>query len=220
MSPRTIFEADLVKLHEEVKKMSLTVEQTYDDLFTAVEEKDDQVIQKIMKRDLVINHMKQSIEADCLSLITKQQPVARDLRMISAALKVVTDIERIGDHCVDIAELIYRMKMEDLSQYCVHINELIKKTMEAVHKSVDAFINRDMEAAKTVIKDDDVIDHLFNEVKKELSEYMSKDNQQMDICVDTLMIAKYLEKIGDHAENIAEWEIFQETGIMKETRLL
>lgn len=220
MSPRVTFEAELLKLHEEVKKMSLTVEQTYDDLFQAVMQKDEQVALKIIKKDRIINQMKQSIEADCLSLITKQQPVAKDLRFISAALKVVTDIERIGDHCVDIAELEYRMKMESPSIFSAHMSALQEKTMEAVHKSVDAFIDRDMEAAKQVIEGDDVIDELFNQVKADLSDYMSRKNEETDLCIDTLMIAKYLEKIGDHAENIAEWEIFQETGIMKDTRLL
>lgn len=220
MSPRVLFEKQLSQLHADVEEMGLTVEKTYDTLFDALGYKDKEMVMSILKSDRIINDMQRGIEASCLSLITKQQPVAKDLRLVTASLKVVTDIERIGDHCSDIAELILRLDLKDLSTYSEHIKAMIEETKKLEHAAVDAFVNRDMEAAKKVIEGDDIVDELFNKVIEDLVDYLKKGTINADECIDVLMIAKYLEKIGDHAVNIGEWEIFQETGTIADVRLL
>lgn len=220
MSPRPVFEQELKKLHEDVKEMGMTVETTYDDLFDAVNLKDDDTINRILHNDRLINTMQRNIEASCLTLITKQQPIARDLRTVTASLKVVTDIERIGDHCSDIAELVLRLQGRELSEFSSHLPKMIEETKRLEHAAVDAFVNRDCEAAKQVIRDDDIVDDLFNKVKMDLVEHIKAGSTNADECVDVLMIAKYLEKIGDHAVNIGEWEDFQENGTIEDMRLL
>lgn len=220
MSPRTVFEHELRVLKDNVAGMSLQVEAAYEELFTALGNKDGEQIKKILKSDRVVTDMERNIESRCLSLITKQQPVARDLRMVTASLKVVTDIERVGDHVTDIAELILRLGMKPLTGYSVHLTPMVKATKEMIHAAVEAFVGRNEIAAKEVIESDDVVDDLFNKVKSDLIEYLKKETMNADECVDVLMIAKYLEKIGDHAVNIAQWEIFQETGDIGEVRVL
>ena len=219
MSPRVLFEKQLSQLHTDVEEMGLTVEKTYDDLFDALWNKDEDTVVAVLKNDRIINDMQRGIEASCLSLITKQQPVAKDLRLVTASLKVVTDIERIGDHCSDIAELLLRMKLKDISAYSDHIKTMIEETKKLEHAAVDAFVNRDSEAAKKVIAGDDVIDDLFNKVVQDLTNDLREGTMNADECIDVLMIAKYLEKIGDHAVNIGELEIFQETGTIADVRL-
>lgn len=220
MSPRPTFELELKQLHEDVKEMGMTVEHTYDELFDAVKQQDEEIVTRIMKSDRIINNMQRNIEASCLTLITKQQPVARDLRLVTAALKVVTDIERIGDHCADIAELMLRLEMADLTKYSLHLPKMIEETKKLEHAAVDAFVNRDLVAAKQVILDDDIVDELFNKVKIDIVEHIKAGTVGADECVDVLMFAKYLEKIGDHAVNIGEWEDFQENGTIDDVRIL
>lgn len=219
MSPRTVFDQELSELKNNIKEMGQEVEKAYDSLFDAIKEKNKEIIEELKRNDRRVNDMERKIEARCLALITKQQPVAKDLRMISAALKVVTDLERVGDNVADIADLILRLDFVDFSLYSEHLNDMIEETKKIIHDGVDAFINRDVEAAKEFFKRDDVIDDLFNKVKEDLVECLKKEEQNVDNCIDILMIAKYLEKMGDHAVMIAEWEVFRETGTMKEFRI-
>lgn len=220
MSPRILFEYELKALKESVTAMSLLVEQTYDELFEALENKDEDKIRKIMESDRTVSDMERNIESRCLSLITKQQPVARDLRTVSASLKVVTDIQRVGDHVSDIAELLLRLNMADLSNCSEHLPAMMKYTKEMLHEAVDAFTERKDREARLVIDEDDIVDEFFNKVKEDLISYLKKETKNPDDCIDILMIAKYFEKIADHAVNIAEWELFQETGDLGNTRLL
>lgn len=220
MSPRTLFEHELKELKESVAAMSRQVESTYAALFHALDDKDEITVKKIMESDRGVSDMERNIESRCLSLITKQQPVARDLRTVSASLKVVTDIERVGDHVSDIAELLLRLKLTPFEAYSEHLAPMMKATKEMVHAAVVSFVGRNESAAKEVIEGDDVVDELFNKVKNDLIEYLKKETKNVDECIDVLMIAKYFEKIGDHAVNIAEWELFQETGDMGDVRLL
>ena len=220
MSPRTVFEQELKELKENVAIMSLQVEKTYTALFQALDNKDEDKIRSIMESDRGISDMERNIESKCLSLITRQQPVARDLRLVSASLKVVTDIERVGDHLSDIAELLLRLGMKGLDSYSEHLRPMMDAAKEMVHVSVEAFVGRKEEAAREVIAGDDVVDDLFNKVKNDLIIYLKKETRNADECIDVLMIAKYFEKIGDHAVNIAEWELFQETGDLGDKRLL
>lgn len=220
MSPRTIFEQELKELKENVAAMSMQVETVYDELFLGLAQKDEECIRRIQERDREVMDMERHIESSCLSLITKQQPVARDLRMVTASLKVVTDIERAGIHVGDIAELLLRLNLKSLDSYSKHLEPMIKETKALLHAAVEAFVGRNEEAARAVIEGDDVVDDLFNMVKKDLIDYLKQETGNADEGIDILMIAKYLEKIGDHAVNIGEWELFQETGEIGKVRLL
>ena len=220
MSPRTTFINELNQLKENVADMATRVEKNYETLFEAYEKKEKAAIEKIVAVDKDINRRQREIESECLFLITKQQPIVSDLRAVTASLKVVTDIERVGDHVADIAELLIRMDMKELSAYSVHLNPMIRETRDMLRMAVDAFTGGNKEEAQEVIQKDDVVDELFNAVKNDVIESLKKEIRDADECVDILMIAKYLEKIGDHAVNICEWEIFKETGNISDMRLL
>lgn len=220
MTMRTIYLEELNGLRKSLADMGEAVEASFDMLLTAVDSKDEELKMQIIRGDRMINDMERSIESKCLSLITRQQPIAGDLRMISAALKVVTDIERIGDQTADIAELLLRLKGCDLDTYSRHITGMLQVAKEIVHDAVDAFVSRDRKAADEVIRHDDVVDSLFAKVKDDLVFMLQEGVDNIDACVDVLMIAKYLERIGDHAVNIAEWEIFQESGAIQDIRLM
>ena len=220
MSPRIVFEQELKALKESVTTMSLLVENTYDELFQALEDKDENKIRKIMESDRTVSDMERNIESRCLSLLTRQQPVARDLRTVSASLKVVTDIKRVGDIISDIAELLLRLNMTELSSYSVHLPAMMRSTKAMLREAVESFVERNEREARIVIDEDDIVDEFFNKVKEDLIGYLKKETKNADDCIDILMIAKYFEKIGDHAVNIAEWELFQETGDIGNTRIL
>lgn len=220
MSPRITFENELKVLRGNVSDMAQKVEESYVTLFEALESQSEEVIAKLKNNSKAFSKRQREIESQCLFLITKQQPIVGDLRVVTASLKVVTDIERVGDHVSDMAELLLRLKMKDLSLYSVHVKTMILATREMVHNAVEAFVERDMDGAREVIKSDDVVDECFNKVKKDLIESLKKEVKDADECVDVLMLAKYLEKIGDHAVNICEWEVFQETGNISDMRLL
>ena len=220
MSPRTTFINELNQLKENVADMATRVEKNYETLFEAYEKKEKAAIEKIVAVDKDINRRQREIESECLFLITRQQPIVSDLRAVTASLKVVTDIERVGEHVADIAELLIRMDMKELAAYSAHLNPMIRETRDMLRMAVDAFTGRNKEEAQEVIQKDDVVDELFNAVKNDVIESLKKEIRDADECVDILMIAKYLEKIGDHAVNICEWEIFKETGNISDMRLL
>lgn len=219
MAPRISFERELEELRKNVTDMGELIEQVYDKLFDALENGDTESMHSLVNNDRVINDMQHHIEAKCLTLITRQQPVARDLRTVSAALKVVTDIERVGDHVSDIAELLIRMKMPKLADFSESLPKMVQAAKQIVAEAVEAFVVGNMTAAREVIAFDDVIDDFFNKVKEDLIADL-KNGKDADNCIDVLMIAKYLERIGDHAVNIGEWAIFQETGSVDDVRLL
>ena len=219
MSPRLLFEEELEELKRSVSDMGEQIEKVYDRLFEVLKERDREALEAIVTNDRVINDMQRSIEAKCLTLLTKQQPVARDLRTVSAALKVVTDIERVGDHVSNMAELFLRLDMQNVEDFSASLPQMIEAAKRSVGEAIEAFVDMNMEAAKDVIAFDDVIDDLFNKVKEELIGDLRSGKKDPDDCVDVLMIAKYLEKIGDHAVNIGEWAIFRETGDIDDVRI-
>lgn len=220
MTPRHVFEQELADLRISLEKMSKYVENSLLRLRTALENDDKMSTKQIVKDDKNINDMERNIEAKCLALITKQHPIASDLRLVSSVLKVVTDIERIGDHVADIALL--SLRYDDVKFYDIsgHIMPMIQAAGEMVVESVDSFIKRDSKNAEAVIDKDDIVDELFNKVKYDVIEKLKLGSEDIDQCIDVLMIAKYLERIGDHATNIAEWEVFKETGTIDNVRLL
>jgi phosphate transport system protein len=220
MTIRMNFEHELEMLKLNLEEMGGRVELIFDKLYEGIDKRDEELIKNIIKNDRTVNDMEKNIEAKCLSLITKQQPMAKDLRIVSASLKVVTDLERIADHAADIAELALRLLNEPIWNYSPSLKPMMESTRKMVHNAVDAFVNRDEQAAKAVIAYDDVIDDYFNHVKYDVVNLLKQEDKNPDNYIDILMIAKYLERAGDHGVNIGDWEIFQETGIINHVRLL
>ncbi len=220
MTARLSFEHELQLLRDNLSEMGNKIEVAIDRTLEAFETQDEEIANEIIQGDRTINDIEKTIEARCLSLILKQQPVARDLRIVTAALKVVTDMERIGDHAADIAELIIREKRDQIYNLVKHIPEMGKVAKTMVRDAVEAFISLNMEQAKEVEKRDDVVDELFDKVKEEVASLLRTSNEHVDQCVDILMIAKYFERIGDHAVNICEWAVFHETGSVNNIRIL
>ncbi len=220
MSPRKRFDQELEHLRQDVLQMAEWVEDGYDCLFDTLKKKDKETMKRFVRHDRVIEDMQRNIESQCLSLLTRQTPVAGDLRTVSAALKIVTDLERIGNHLSDMAELFMRMDMEDLSGYSAWFPQMIDETRALIGKAAAAFVNRNMDMGKEAVAADDGIDACFNQVKEDLVAALRKGTMDADRCIDALMAAKYLEKIGDHGVNIGQWEMFQETGVIDERRLL
>lgn len=220
MGGRVSFEHELEQLNVELIKMGALVEQAIEKSIEALKNRDYKLAEHIIEKDRVIDDMEKHIESKCLSLILRQQPVARDLRSVSTALKMVTDIERIGDHASDISELILRIKDDHIFNFVAHIPEMAEVSVKMVHDAIDAFVSGDLERAREVAKQDDLVDELFNKVKNEVADILAEGSDKIDLCIDFLMIAKYLERIGDHAENICEWIEFSETGEYKNQRIL
>ncbi len=220
MTARLTFEHELMLLRENLTEMGHLIENAIDNTLKAFENEDEELAKEIIQGDRNINDIEKTIESRCLSLILKQQPVARDLRIVTTALKVVTDMERIGDHAADIAELIIREKREPIYNLVKHIPEMGRVSKEMVHDAVVAFTTLDIEMARMIIKKDDVVDDLFDKVKEEVATMLRASNEHVDQCVDILMIAKYFERIGDHAVNLCEWTEFNETGSVNNIRIL
>lgn len=220
MSPRLSFENELKNLKQAILEMSEQVVHAYEMLMKGLEAKETQTLKQVMESDHMVNDMQRAIEARCLTLLTKQTPVARDLRLVSAALKVVTDIERIGDHASDIAELLIHMQMPDLNQYSEHFQDMLEKAVVMIKGSADAFISGNSEEAKELLVLEDELDHYFCMIRENIIFRLKTEEKDVDGFVDALMIAKYLERVGDHAVNVCEWEGFQETGIIEEYRIL
>lgn len=220
MTSRISFENQLEALNNNLIQMGQYVENSIDQIFKALETMDVALAEEIMNGDDIVNDMEKEIEAQSLSLITRQQPVARDLRMVSTALKVVTDMERIGDHAADIAEIIVGFDHADFYHLSRQVPIMLESTKKIVHDSLDVFIRRDAKEAEEVMKQDDIVDNLFDKIKTDIVHLLQGGNQNADYCVDVLMIAKYLERIGDHAVNICEWAVFEEKGTIHNIRVL
>ena len=220
MTARLSFEHELQLLRENLIEMGHLIEEAIEKTLRAFETQDEALANEIIQGDRNINDIEKTIEARCLSIILKQQPVARDLRIVTTALKVVTDMERIGDHAADIAELIIREKRELVFNLVKHIPEMGLVAKSMVHDAVHAFTTINIEEAREIINRDDVVDDLFDQVKEEVATLLRNSNENVDQCVDILMIAKYFERIGDHAVNICEWTEFHETGSVNNIRIL
>jgi len=202
---RSRFDNDLEKLNSELIEMGNLIESSIEAAVTALKTQNIVLAQRVVLGDKEVNEMERNIEDLCLKLILQQQPVARDLRMISAALKMITDMERIGDQAADISEITIRLSTEKYLKELIHIPQMADATIKMVRDSIDAFVKRDIELAESVIKYDDVVDDLFDVVKTELIGYIRNSTDSSEQAVDFIMIAKYFERIGDHAQNIAEW---------------
>lgn len=211
---RSRYDEQLMHLNKELTRMGAMCEEVISMAAKALTAGDVGAAAKIPPLDHEIDRMERSIESLCLKLILHQQPVARDLRQISAALKMVTDMERIGDQASDIGEIIGFLKGRSGAE-CQVIGEMAEAAMKMVTESVDAYVKQNVEMAEKTIRHDDVVDDYFNKVKDALIQMISEKPEEGGFALDLLMIAKYFERIGDHAVNIAEWVVFSITGTHK-----
>lgn len=212
MNMRRRFDQELDYLNDDLIKMGNMIEEAIEKAVKALVEKDEDLAREVIMGDNDIDEMEKEIERRCLKLLLQQHPVASDLRLISSALKMITDMERIGDQAADISEITLNLIKENYIKKITHIPEMGKCTTKMVKNSIEAFTTGDLALADDVIADDDNVDELFNIVKNELIDLVHKYPNNGEQAVDFIMIAKYFERIGDHAENIAEWVVFSITG--------
>ena len=208
---RNKFDSQLEKLNLELITMGALCEDAISASVKGFLDDDDALCQKAVEAEDEINRKERDIESICMKLLLEQQPVARDLRVISSALKMISDMERIGDQAYDIAEIAKFIKNSNVKSK-IHIKDMAAAATKMVTDSVDSFVKKDVELARTVMAYDDKVDNLFNCVKDELVQLITEDKANGEFCIDLLMIAKYLERIGDHAVNIAEWVEYSITG--------
>lgn len=210
---RSKFDSQLALLNTELIRMGALCEEAISLAAKALEDGDCTLAKKVKPLESEIDQMERDIETLCLKLLLQQQPVARDLRQISAAMKIITDMERIGDQAADIAEIILAMLAQGYAPEDVgHIREMAAEAIKMVTESVDSYVQRDPVRAKQVIAYDDVVDRCFDQVKQVLIGKIAANPDCGEHALDLLMIDKYLERIGDHAVNIAQWVIFAVTG--------
>ncbi len=198
----------LKRLNEEMIQMSSMIEESIEKAIQTLINQDVEQAKEIMKHDNLINQEQKKIETICFQLLMQQQPVASDLRSISAAMKMVTDMERIGDHAADICEMTLMMAKHVYLLDLTGIRQMTKETVLMLIQSIESYVSKDMEKARYVVNHDDVVDLLFEKVKKELIGEIQQNPKCSEQAADMLMVAKYFERIGDHATNIAEWVIF------------
>lgn len=209
---RTRFDMELDNLNSAMIAMGALCENAISEAMKSLFSADKAAAQRTIQEDREIDQKEKDIEALCLRLLLQQQPVARDLRVISSALKMITDMERIGDQAADIAELIRHMHLTPVSRQNKHLSKMADATKKMVTESIDAFVKKDAALATKVLADDDLVDSLFLKLRHDIIEMIAADPGCGEEAVDVLMIAKYLERIGDHATNIAEWVLFSITG--------
>ena len=210
---RNRFDRQLQVLNDELIEMGSLIEQAIEMACSALVRQDVEKAQKAISFDEDIDHQERDIESLCMKLLLQQQPVARDLRQISAALKMITDLERIGDQAEDIAEIVISGQVNEGEEL---LRDMAASTIKMVTESVDAYVKHDTMLAEKVIAEDDIVDGWFDRVKHTLIRRMTADPGEGERAVDLLMIAKYFERIGDHAVNVAQWVIFSVTGTHKE----
>ncbi len=208
---RSKYDKQLALLNEELIQMGAMCEEAIDMAAKALTGGNRENPSKILALDSEIDQMERSIESLCLKLILQQQPVARDLRQISAALKMITDMERIGDQASDIGEIIEFLDGRT-GEECQPIRFMAQAAMKMVTESIDAFVKQDLSIAQMAIDHDDVVDDYFSQAKASLIQLIAENPEDGEYALDLLMIAKYFERIGDHATNIAEWVVFSLTG--------
>lgn len=217
---RSRFDAELIEINKNLIKLGSLIEVAIELSIKALLQQDKQLAESVIKGDKQINSLAREIEGEALKVLLCQQPVASDLRTISTALKIVTDMERIGDQAQDICEIVLHLCNEEYQTKLVQVPQMAEKTKHMVGDCINSFVNLDIELAKKIIDSDDEIDSLFAKVKADMVELIKEKSCCADQAIYLMMVAKYFEKIGDHAENIAEWIIFCKTGERKNVKLL
>ncbi len=218
---RERFMQQLEKLKMEIRHMGELIQTAIEGTVIALHSLDKEKAKEIIQSDEVIDQMEKEIESDCLHILLQQTPVASDLRQISGALKMITDLERIGDHASDISEMILILDSVRCEKIRDYLEQMAKITSKMVIDSIDAYVKMDLELAKSVIASDDHVDQLFLSTKEAIADEMNTGEEEDGMqALDLLMIAKYFERIGDHAENVGEWVVFAITGEHKDERVI
>ena len=205
---RSRFDEQLMELNRTMIDMGNRIINSIQSAIEALISCDVEKARTIMDRDIEIDHMQKKVENICFNLLIRQQPVARDLRTVTAAMKMVTDMERIGDHAADISEMTILMGNNNNIEQFHHISRMATETMIMLNHSIEAYVDKNIERAREVIAHDDIVDSLFVEAKKDVIKLILDAPNEGEEATDLLMIAKYFERIGDHATNIAEWVIY------------
>ena len=213
MVMRRYFDEQIAHLNEQMIAMGGMVENIIETACAALENNDLRKAAAIRDGDGAVDHKEREVESLCLHMLLQQQPVARDLRVISAALKMITDMERIGDQAADISEIVTMAHLTH--DRPGHFTTMARAAIDMVHRAVEAYVRQDVMLARQVMASDDIVDDLFNDVKADVAELLHRDPSGIEEALDLLMIAKYLERIGDHAVNIAEWVVYAITGLYK-----
>ena len=209
---RSKFDEQLMELNKEMIEMGNKIILSIKNAIEALKARDEKMARTIMESDAEVDHLQKKIESICFNLLIQQQPVARDLRTVTAAMKMVTDMERIGDHAADISEMTILMGSKSQIDKFEHISKMATETMIMLNHSIEAYVEKDVAKANEVIMHDDVVDDLFMEAKKDVINLILNNPGEGEEATDILMIAKYFERIGDHATNIAEWVVYSITG--------
>ncbi len=215
MSIRNKYENELSHVFNKLVEMCHATELAIEKSINALKQRDDDLAREVMSEDKNIDHLERDIEQDCLKILLMEHPVASDFREVSAALKMITDLERIADQAADISELSLQFKGEKFIKEPVHIEMMAKLAISMVKDGVTSYINRDLETARGLDKRDDRVDELFETVKNDLIGLIRQNADNADQAILFMMIAKYLERIGDHAVNIGEWVEYAATGYHK-----
>lgn len=209
---REYFDLELKALNDKLIEMGALVEGAIKNTITIITNGEYDKLETSRIIEEKINKMEREIQNYCLNLLLLQSPVAGDLRTVSAALKMITDLERIGDQAIDIAEMSIYLKDCENIYSMTHLSEMAERSSNMVTTAIDAFVKKDLKLARTVATMDDAIDDLFNKVKEEVIDIINTNKELDHQAIDIMLIAKYFEKIGDHAENIGEWVVFSITG--------
>ena len=209
---REYFDTELANLNNQLIGMGTLVESAIKNAVEIIANNSAELLDKAREQEELINTSERKIQNHCIRLLLHQAPVANDLREVSSALKMITDLERIGDQAIDIAEDSQYIKSRNNVINVTHIDEMANQASKMVTLAIDAFVKKDFDLAKKVSQSDDVIDKLFDKVKEETVEIIQRDKALGEQAIDLMLIAKYLERIGDHAVNIAEWVAFSITG--------
>lgn len=212
---RNRFDEQLYELNKKIIEMGAMCEDAISKAATSLSQGDVELAQNVIHDSGMVDQMEREIESRCMKLLLHQQPVARDLRLISAALKIITDMERIGDQAEDIAEIVVCLQGQTMD--CMQlVDEMACETTKMVQKSVDAYVKKDLKLAEEVLAQDDIVDDYFSRIKHDIISMVAEKSDEGELALDFLMITKYFERIGDHATNIAEWVIYSVTGTHKE----
>ncbi|NLM13472.1 MAG: phosphate signaling complex protein PhoU [Epulopiscium sp.] len=215
MPIRYEFEKELTRMHKELLKMGALIEQSIDDTIKAMKNQDVALAREVIQRDDEIDQMELVMEAECIMLVTRQQPIASDLRLIASVLKIVTDLERIADHCADISEYVIRLSNEPYKKPLEHIPMMAQQVKKMVKDTIDSYVEKDIGKARKVIDDDDIVDKYFEDIVKEIQDLMKIQEDFIIQGTYFIFIVKYLERMADHATNICEWIEYNITGKLK-----
>lgn len=212
MVKRYELERELKILHTFLIKMGVLIEESIDNTITALKNQDIKLAKDVIKNDDIIDKWEQKIENECINVIAQQNPKAKDLREITSILKIITDLERIADHCADISGYIMKLSNEKYVRPLIDLPKMFYEVREMLKLVIDSYIEKDVEKALTVCKRDDIVDNYFNVLILELKDIIVDCPKELNQCIDLIFIVKYIERMADHTTNIGEWIIYNITG--------